>query len=147
MPNWCSNELRVSGPEADLKRFIAQATGFNPWSVPSLKDKPSPLNFHSLVSVPEHILKLGYANSGNDLEVKNWGARWGACDVETVDGDDDYIIYHFDTALGPAVEFVRNVRLLWPTLTFILDYDEPGNGFKGICKGAGDQFENHSINY
>ena len=66
MPNWCSNELRVSGPPEDLTRFKEQASGFNPWNIPGPKDKPSPLNFHSLVPVPDHILKLGYANAGHD---------------------------------------------------------------------------------
>ena len=91
--------------------------------------------------------QLGYANSGHDWEVKHWGARWGACDVELVDEGPLYICYQFDTAWGPAVPFIENVCKQWPTLTFILDYDEPGNGFKGICKGQSDHFENHRINY
>ena len=147
MPNWCSNELRVSGPPEDLTRFKEQVSGFNPWNIPGPKDKPSPLNFHSLVPVPDHILKLGYANAGHDWEIKSWCARSGACDVDIVDGDADYIIYHFDTSWGPAVPFIENVSKQWPSLTFILDYDEPGNGFKGICKGQGQHFENHSIEY
>ena len=147
MPNWCSNELSVSGPTEDIANFKQQAVGYSPWDKPAKDEKPSALNFHSLVPVPDHILKLGYVNAGHDWEVKNWGARWGAGDVDVVDEGDDCIVYHFSTAWAPAVEFIENVRKQWPTLTFILDYDEPGNGFKGICKGAGDQFENHSINY
>ena len=147
MPNWCNNELRVSGPTEDLARFKPQAVGHNPWEKPPQDEEPSKLNFHSLVPVPEAILKSDYANTGYDWEVKNWGCRWGACDVEVVDEDDSYILYHFDTAWAPAVAFIQNVCKQWPTLTFLLDYDEPGMGFKGICKGQGEIFENHRLEY
>ena len=147
MPNWCNNELRVSGPNEDIAKFKLQAVGHNPWEKPPKDEEPSKLNFHSLVPIPEHILNAGYVNTGYDWELKNWGARWGACDVELVDEGEDYLCYHFDTAWAPAVAFVSNVRLKWPTLTFVLDYDEPGMCFKGICKGQDQHFENHRIEY
>jgi len=147
MPNWCNNELRVSGPAEDIARFKQQAQGHNPWNRPAKDEKPSILNFHSLVPIPEHVLKAGYASAGHDWEVKHWGARWGACAVELVDEGVEYICYHFDTVWSPAVPFVKNLCKQWPSLTFILDYDEPGEGYKGICKGHGENFENHRIEY
>ena len=147
MPNWCNNELQVSGPAEDLAKFKQQAVGHSPWGTPAKDEKPSRLNFHNLVPVPEHILKLGYVNAGYDWEVKHWGARWGACDVELGDESELSICYHFDTAWAPAVPFVENACKKWPSLQFILDYDEPGMAFKGICKGAGEHFENHRIDY
>ena len=143
MPNWCSNELRVSGPAKDIAKFKKQAVGHNPWNEP--KNKPSSLNFNSLVPIPADILQAGYNSTGHDWEVKHWGARWGACDVEVVDEDSDYILYHFDTAWSPAVPFVQNVCKQWPTLTFILDYEETGEAYKGICKGQGENFEDYCI--
>jgi hypothetical protein len=30
MPNWCSNQLRVFGPDEDVTRFKEQAAGHSP---------------------------------------------------------------------------------------------------------------------
>ena len=147
MPNWCFNGLRVSGPAEDLAKFKNQAVGHNPWGKIPADEKPSVLNFHSLLPIPDLVLKAGYADAGFDWERKQWGCRWGACNVELIDESEDHLQYQFDTAWNPSVEFVCNVRHQWPTLTFLLDYDEPGMRFKGICKALGEHFENHCIEY
>jgi hypothetical protein len=147
MPNWCNNELRISGPAEAIAKFKQQAIGFNPWSMPPKDEEPSPLNFHSLVPIPADVLKADYALVGHDWEVKHWGTRWGACDVQLVEEAENFLCYHFDTAWAPAVEFIRHARQQWPALTFVLDYDEPGMGYKGLCKGQGEHFEDHRITY
>ena len=37
--------------------------------------EPGRLNFHSLVPVPEEVLKAGYESGGYDWEQKNWGCK------------------------------------------------------------------------
>ena len=58
MPNWCLNKLTITGPEADVQAFKAKAVGHSPWEEP--EGDPDALNFHSLVPVPEEVLKAGY---------------------------------------------------------------------------------------
>ena len=147
MPNWCYNEFQVSGPKEDIAKFKLQAVGHNPWEKPAQDEAPSPLNFHSLLPIPAKVLKSDYSNAGHDWEVKHWGCRWGAGDVEVMDETEDSLHYRFDTAWDPPTNFIKHVRKLWPTLTFLLDYDESGEGFKGICKGHGQHYENHRVQY
>lgn len=147
MPNWTNNVLTIFGPEADIKAFKLQAIGHSPWlTAEELKvDEPNPLNFHGLVPVPEEVLKAGYNSAGYNWEKDNWGCKWGACHTRILEEDVDRIIFDFDTAWSPPVEFMERAAKLWPTLTFILQYEELGMGFKGIAKAKGDKLEDHCI--
>jgi hypothetical protein len=62
MPNWCRNNLTMTGPEADIQAFKAKAVGHSPWAEP--EGDPGLLNFHSLVPVPDEVLKAGYDPAG-----------------------------------------------------------------------------------
>jgi len=64
MPNWCLNNLTITGPQADLEAFKTKAVGHSPWEEP--EGKPDMLNFHSLVPVPEEVLKSGYGSAAYD---------------------------------------------------------------------------------
>ena len=140
MPNWTCNILTVYGPEEDIKAFRQKAIGHSPWLTASelTVDKPEPLNFHSLVPVPDELLKAGYDKAGYDWEKANWGCKWGACNAELVDEEKRWLVYQFDTAWSPPVEFIERAAKLWPTLTFLLEYEELGMCFKGIAKALGE---------
>src|ERR1035437_5073947 len=45
----------------------------------------------------------------------------------------------------PPIPFLSKLAPLWPTLTFLLDYEEMGMGFKGITKVQGDAVEDHCL--
>ena len=149
MPNWCSNHLRIRGPEEDLARFKAAAIGYSPWLTAEEKkqEAPSCLNFHSLIPLPEAIIQAGCNGDAYDCELKLWGTKWGACNATLVDEDEVHLLYDFDTAWSPPVAFLKNVGVLWPQLVFLLDYDEMGNGFKGITRAEGESFEDHCVSY
>ncbi len=142
MPNWCHNKLTVFGPEAEVKRFREQAVGGSPWEK---EDKPNVLNFHSLVPIPQAVLGAGYEQAGYDWERVNWGCKWGACNAELVEEWEGHLAYTFDTAWSPPIEFLKQVALRSPALVFILDYEESGMGYKGICKVQGDVVEDHCL--
>ena len=144
MPNWCSNTLRISGPNEDVSRFKQQAAGISPWP-DNEGAEHSILNFHSLVPVPADVLAAGYNNTGCEWEREHWGCKWGACEVRLADESDGQIMYDFDTAWAPPVPFLKKLAPQWPTLTFLLDYEELGTGFKGITKAAGASIEDHCI--
>ena len=46
--------------------------------------------------------------------------------------------YAFDTAWSPPIKFLENVAKQWPNLTFVLEYEELGMGFKGLAKFQGE---------
>jgi len=141
MPNWCNNKLAVYGPEADVKRFKEKAIGHSPWHT---DDKPNVLNLHSLVPIPQPVIAAGYEEAGYDWERANWGCKWGACHAELADEWEGHLTYLFDTAWSPPMEFLAKLAPQWP-LIFLLDYEEMGMGFKGICKVKGDAVEDHCL--
>jgi hypothetical protein len=147
MPNWSNNILTVYGPEADVQAFRKQAVGHSPWLTAEelVSEKSNPLNFHNLVPIPDEILKAGYDKRGYDWEKCHWGCKWGACNCQVVDEDSGRIVYNFDSAWAPPIEFIESAAKLWPTLTLLLEYEEPGMCFKGIAKAVGDHLEDHCV--
>jgi len=144
MPNWCNNNLRVFGPEADVQRFKEQATGQSPWHKEDGTDQ-NILNFHNLVPIPPEVIAAGYDPAGFEWERNNWGCKWGACSASLADEWEGTLIYAFETAWSPPVPFLEKLAPQWPALTFLLDYEEMGMGFKGITKVRGDAVEDHCL--
>ena len=65
--------------------------------------------------------------NGNDWynwNVRTWGTKWDAGDVEIVYEDDSAIQYKFDTAWSPPIEAINLLAANYPTLSFTLDYEE-----------------------
>jgi len=147
MPNWCSNHLTVKGEYEEVQRFKVKAVGHGPWDTPPADEKPSPLNFHSLVPIPEKILSQKYEDVGHDWEVANWGCRSGASDAELIDDNGSELFYGFDTPWAPPTKFLKHLGNLWPGLKFLLEYEEPGMGLKGMCKVHGNHYEDHRIEF
>ena len=147
MPNWCANKLTIRGPEADVRAFKDRAVGHSPWSRPEelVNVEPNVLNFHSLVPVPDEVLKAGYKAAGCDWEKQNWGCKWGAYETRIIDEWEGLVMYEFNTAWSPPMEFMETVAKKRPTLLFVLEYEEPGCAFKGLAKFQGDTKEDHCI--
>jgi len=119
--------------------------------------KEEVLSFHALYPVPKEVLLAPYDPNGlkkaaeqypewfsrfpnliagYDWENKNWGCKWGASDTYVSDdyrenGEDATICYSFDSAWSPPVMFIETISPLWPTLTFDMEYSEPGMCFAG----------------
>ena len=143
MPNWCSNKLTITGPKADVQAFKTKAVGHSPWEQP--EKEPAVLNFHSLVPVPEEVLKAGYESAGYHWEVENWGCKWGAGNATIVDEWPGCILTsliqpgpHRSNSSKPwrcsgwrwcSSWCMRNLAL----------------GFKGLAKFLGEVHEDHCI--
>jgi hypothetical protein len=143
MPNWCNNKLTVFGPDEDVQRFKKNAIGNSPWHTE--QEKKNVLNFHSLTPVPPEVVSAGYDQAGYEWELMNWGCKWGACSTELVEEREGHLTYFFDTAWSPPIPFLSKLAPQWSTLTFLLDYEEMGMGFKGITKVHGDAVEDHCL--
>ena len=161
MPNWCENELRITGPPEEMDRFVREAQGTARRYGPMRKDASPPekqmLCFHKLFPVPTELLKRSYGadmeherdlpaidgcTCGADWEIKYWGCKWGVsnenCQMTTAPDDDIEAGYWFLTAWSPATGFFEHMSKMFPKLRFELTYRELGLGFKGqfiVCNG------------
>ena len=149
MPNWCHNPLAVRGPAQELQRFKDKAPGYSPWLKPEEigANEPDPLNFHSLCPVPEELVKAGYTEGAYRWELEHWGCKWGAGATEVVEDYAGCIIYEFDTAWSPPVPLVENLSRQWPQFSFILGYEEPGNGFQGLARAKNGKLDHLRVEY
>jgi len=108
----------------------------------------SVFSFHALYPVPDEVRKLPYdssmaqkvadsmgltgrIDSGYNWESSNWGCKWGASEPQLQDVGDTYLQYSFETPWGPPMEFLTKISKDWPTLSFEVEYEEPGMGFAG----------------
>jgi hypothetical protein len=147
MPNWCENTLFVYGPEADVQRFKqdvkAVEVGDGGLAVPGASAgeyREIPLSFERHLPTPTD--ENGELTKGDNergmpdwynWRVENWGTKWDLDDSTTLDDlDPDYLRYSFDTAWSPPVEWLTFVAQQYPTLSFKLDYREPGMCFEGV---------------
>lgn len=147
MPNWCHNKLTINGPAKEIAVFKQQAVGHSPWLTPEeiQNDPAAVLNFHSLAPIPDDVLAAGHEDAGHIWEEENWGCKWGAANSTILDERDGHVAYEFDTAWSPPMEFLETVAKKWSSLVFVLEYEEPGMGFKGLAKFRGEVCENHCI--
>jgi len=136
MPNWCKNFLRVSGPDRDLAHFMRQAAPAKTQRKPKTASPPEAFSFQRLV--PLSVLR-GTATEGEESTPANrWGCRGDAIRSQFDESRDGAAQYRFATPWNPPMKFLREVSELWPTLEFILDYDEPMLTFYGtVCARAG----------
>ena len=145
MPNWCYNRFRVTGSAEDVARFQKQAVGFYPWCKPEPEQAEDVLNFHGLVPIPPEVLAAGYQPGGKAWERRHWGCNFGACRAAVTEQWQGGVLYEFDTAWSPSVRFVESVSRAWPTLLFVLDYEEPILGFKGLARAKAGALDDHCI--
>lgn len=139
MPNWCMNELIVSGKAKDIAVFKAQAhrpggkdgceldfciSRFIP--IPEeLKGTQSP------VAKPNPTLKKKYgADNWYDWCCNNWGTKW---DVEGAAAgvSKGKLGYTFDSAWSPPTQAIEKISEMYPNLKFVLHFSEEGMGFEG----------------
>ena len=128
MPNWCSNRLSITGPEAQLQAFQKKAR-----SGPDGSD--SLLSFEAFIAPPADV----DPNTVVDWQTNNWGTKWDASDVNE-SSVCDQLSYEFSTAWSPPIEFCRTVFAEYPELEFELEFHEGGMDFAGHT-----EFQNGSV--
>lgn len=151
MPNWCSNELIVTGPVKDVEKFVDDVKYEN-------GDYKVLLSFNKLVPEPEelkHVDPRLLSDGSHDWRIKNWGTKW-----DLSDGDVNFSShgfneldhlqanYAFMTAWSPCTYWLKQVALMYPTLEFDLEYAEDGMYFQGrLIISKGEITEEHNEDY
>jgi hypothetical protein len=64
--------------------------------------------------------------------IKHWGTKWDV-QARLFDATPDFLAYRFESAWSPPVAWLKKVAADFPSLRFVLRYDEPGMGFTGVA--------------
>lgn len=149
MPNWCMNNLRVSG---DSKKSL---TSFRDWlgsdGFKLNKIDPLPKELDGTIApnpapdsnAAKALLEKFGVDNWYDWQVANWGTKWDV-DAE-VDDQDSLIFINFDSAWSPPCAAIGKLGKLFPDLEFTLTYQEGGMCFAGRLDVNGDDVEDFCI--
>lgn len=132
MPNWCSNDLTISGDNTSIKQFVDDHQ----------------LNTHEDWGSDDGLfsMKVPLPDTENWYEwsCDNWGTKWDVAEFLYMDIDEDTITLQFETAWSPPIKWLKSVGKLYPTLKFEMNFEEPGCDFIGdIVVEGDDHFENY----
>jgi hypothetical protein len=127
MPNWCENDLEISGPKADADELRGLMT-----------TPQNPFDFKAIVPVPD---RPDESLNWSEWSESNWGtnkiafeARW--LSAKKAARHDAVQVAQFRTAWSPPTCVIASLSKRFPTLTLRLSYDEPEWGFRGFVTYA-----------
>ena len=136
MANWCKNFLRVTGPAEDVTRFQNQAAAVTPCQGTKTESTPEAFSFQRLVPLPAKCRTAAADPDGVGSPRQAWGCRSDAFHSEQVETWEGGVVYRFATPWQPPTAFFQRVSELWPTMVFVLDYEEPRMAFRGLARAA-----------
>ena len=147
MPNWCWNNLTVSGDEKELQDFVEKSTtqegrdfSFN-GTFPMNDDLDISAGTHNTDQEEQRVLNKGLYGHSNwyDWRISEWGTKWDADEAQVSDhNENNYFHVSFQTAWAPPIDWLKNIAMDYPNLEFELEYDEEGMGFGGTFTIQGD---------
>jgi hypothetical protein len=131
MPNWCNNQLTVSGDEELVRHFFLTGSSYE-------NGEFVPLLFGNFVPMPkfEEDPSSGAIPRWYDWKVNHWGTKWDLDSHTDYTIEDTFLSYSFASAWSPPVEWLNTVATYYPDLEFQLEYSEPGMGFIGVASGS-----------
>jgi len=159
MPNWCNNNLSVSGDKSQIEAFLKKSRtlpdGYQAWFERQNKEFkselpssiPNTFSFSGTVPMPKEILEKDGA--WYNWCRTNWGTKWdiGPATKESpepqIDFTDGMLAMSFDTAWGPPLEWLEAVSALYPELNFQIDYEELGMCFRGCAIAENGSLSDH----
>ena len=138
MPNWCENEVDITGDYEQLKELMTEASKPN-LSFDNGESKPKFL-MDNLVPVPKELLE---GDGWYRWRLDNWGTKWDLnqdydeTQVHYEEGDTEAGLTYM-TAWAPNRDFWLKVSERFPKLTIDLRYVEEGMWFMGqeLYKGG-----------
>ena len=132
MPNWCMNDVSMHGSKEHMKLFLSEFCD----------EDPNGTGMYRLVY--QKISPVGEFEKDetnfNQIQAQSaaWGCKWDMSDYafaieEETWNDKEYINLEgsYDTPWGPPMGFLEKVSKDWSSLTFEIQYEEPGMGFAG----------------
>ena len=87
-------------------------------------------DFQNIAPIPTFLNALGQ----NRASVNLWGTKWNACEVKIEQNSPENLIIQFTTANTPPIPIIRRLSVLFPALSFTLDYHEPEHQIAGTYR-------------
>ena len=132
MPNWCSNEITITGKPKMLNKLLKQVE-----SLQSETDEPSRFDFNLIVPMPDGVDWYSW-------RIENWGTKWNASDVGIANENSwEEGVAHlwFETAWSPPVPVLEKLSKDNPKVTITHKFVEEGMGFYGTYEYNKGKYE------
>jgi len=137
MPNWCNNNITISGPKKKIDAVVKNAVKgkllnyFLPMPK-ELKDTTSPNPKSKTKKAKAMKLEFG-ADCWYDWRVANWGTKW---DIDVYENsisrvNDETVTFGFDSAWAPPIPAYDAVLEKHKDISITAYYFEPGMDFAG----------------
>ena len=139
MPNWCNNNLRITGPQNKLKKLSKAAKDGKlfEYMVPmptELRDTEAGPDAKTKAEKQKRAKLVAKYGSENWYEwaCNNWGTKWDIAETYQNEIVGDTLHLAFDTAWGPALEAYNTYYLNNKDMSLEGYYYEPGCDFMGV---------------
>ncbi len=126
MPNWCNNNITISGDEGTIRTLTAVLKNLK-----TDDNEQSNNVFQSLIGLPQHMSDGDYKEKWYDTNIEWFGTKWDISyseDMFTFTKDE--INFSCETAWSPPIPFLQNLCEMYK-VNANLFYSEGGVGFSG----------------
>lgn len=130
MPNWCANNLYVSGDFTRFNEWMGDVFSFNK-ILPMPEELKDSEPFNDKHAKRNEFKEKYGAYDWYDWRVQNWGTKWDIYEVDIQHYDPTLITLCFQTAWSPPQMVIGSLAAKFPELKFKLAYLEEGCGFVG----------------
>jgi hypothetical protein len=136
MPNWCTNEVDITGDEATIKQ-ISEIVKANPQGIFQMND---------FIPMPEELRETTAPQdkpNWYDWAIANWGTKWDLGEEARVSFGSSSIGIGYDTAWGPNCEFWTAFSEKYSTVQIEHRYYEEGMAFIGEASYENGSFDDN----
>lgn len=123
MPNWCQNQLTVTGATSEFRAWLADHGS----SFEKIRPLPKPRRSGKFDR---------YGWSGLNRCLNAWGTKWDLGESEQHQAARELLengATFFDTAWSPPIKAIEALSRKFPAVSFQLDYCELGMFFAGTA--------------
>ena len=126
MPNWCNNNITISGDEGTIRTLTAVLK-----SLKTDNEEQSSDVFKSLIGLPQHMSDGDYKEKWYDTNIEWFGTKWDiSYEESSFTFTKDEISFFCETAWSPPIPFLQNLCEMYK-VNANLFYSEGGVGFSG----------------
>lgn len=126
MPNWCNNNITISGDEGTIRTLTAVLK-----SLKTSDEEQSSDVFKALIGLPQHMSDGDYKEKWYDTNIGWFGTKWDiSYDEHAFTFTKNEISFFCETAWSPPIPFLQNLCEMYK-VNANLFYSEGGVGFAG----------------